>query len=166
MSLDTTFPRLADDLHDEVSEQLGAYAREAGVRIVPESIRVCVSRDVRLAAAVSREYAASTFAGGAKEPVVGVFYIQGRVGGDLPGPGFYVARVVRDGNQRLVVVADKGGKDVLKVPVTITCDPEPVAAASSGCCSQPTVGENYICTGFSCCNEIGGCITHEFCFAI
>ena len=31
MSLDTTFPRLADDLPDEVSEQLGSYAREAGV---------------------------------------------------------------------------------------------------------------------------------------
>ena len=73
---------------------------------------------------------------------------------------------MRDSNERLVVVADKDGKDVLKVPVKITCEPEPVATAANGCCSQPTIGDDYICTGFSCCNEIGGCITHEFCFTI
>lgn len=167
MSLDTSLPKLADDLYDECADTLTACAREAGIRIVYPSIRVCISRDVRLATAVAKDLEEASAANRQTDPVLGVFYIEGRIGGELKGPGFYSVRVQRDGNERRAVLFNAKGQDVAKVPLIITCASEPVAvAATNFCCSVPEVGEGFICTGFTCCNEIGGCISHEACFAI
>ncbi|MFK7743799.1 MAG: hypothetical protein AB8B47_01990 [Roseobacter sp.] len=162
MNIQTTMPRLADDLYDEASDTLISCARKAGIRIVDASIRVCVSRDVRLASAVAEDFAQAAAATPQVDPVMGVFFIQGRVGGQLKRPGFYAVRVVQDGTERIAVVSDSKGKSVAKVPIKTTCGTEAIAMAS-GCCSQPDVGEGVICLGFTCCNPLTGCISNELC---
>lgn len=160
-----TMPQLADDLYDNASDTLINCAREAGIRIVDASIRVCVSRDIRLATAVARDLVEANAATPQVDPVLGVFYIDGRVCGQLKGPGFYAIRVVRDGTDRIAVISNCKGNDVTKVPIETTCGPEVVALAN-GCCSAPDIGEGFACVGFSCCNPLTGCITNEFCFSI
>ena len=159
----SSLSELADDLYDKTSDTLADAARKAGIRIVDASMRVCLSRDIRLAAAVATDFAEANAATAQVDPVMGVFYIEGRVRGQLNGPGFYAVRVVNDGADRIAVISDSKGKDVFRAPVKTTCDPE-VVAAENGCCSGPEIGEGFVCVGFSCCNPIGGCISNEFCF--
>ncbi len=158
----TTMPQLADDLYDKTSDTLINSARKAGIRIVDASIRVCVSRDVRLASAVSKDFAEANAATPQADPVLGVFYIEGRVCGLLKGPGFYAIRVASDGADRIAVISDCKGNDVAKTPIETTFGRNVVAVAN-GCCSGPEVGEGFVCVGFTCCNPLSGCITNEVC---
>ena len=162
LSPNRKMPQLADDLYDKASDTLINCAGEAGIRIVDASVRVCVSRDIRLATAVAKDFAEANAATPQVDPVLGVFYIEGRVCGQLNGPGFYAIRVERDGADRIAVISDCKGNDVTKAPIETTCGPEPVALAN-GCCSAPEVGEGFVCVGFTCCNPLSGCLTNEVC---
>ena len=162
---DKTMPHLADDLYDAASDTLINCAREAGIRIVDASTRVCVSRDIRLTAAVAKDFAEANAATPQVNPVLGVFYIEGRVSGQLKGPGFYAVRIERDGTNQIAITSDSKGKDVARAQIKTTCEPDLISVAN-GCCSGPEVGEGFACVGFSCCNPLSGCITNEVCFTI
>ena len=163
VNFDKAIPELSDDLYDKASEKLMTSACEAGIRIVEASTRVCVSRDIRLVTAVARDLAETNAATPLVDPVLGVFYIEGRVCGQLNGPGFYAVRVERDGTDRIAVISDSKGNDVTKTPIKTTCEPD-LVAAQNGCCSGPEIGEGFVCIGFSCCNPLSGCISNEVCF--
>lgn len=160
-----TLPHMADDLYDKALDKLIKCAREAGIRIVDASTRINVSRDVRLATAVAQDFAEANAATSQADPVLGVFYLEGRVCGQLKGPGFYTVRVVLDGSDRIAVISDGKGNDVTRVPIKTSCEPE-LFAVMNGCCSGSEIGEGFACVGFSCCNPLSGCITNDFCFAI
>ena len=158
--------KMSDDLLDHFEEELGEAARSSGVRISRQSIRVSIGNGMRLASAVCSDLADATFSGRNKQPILGVFHASGRLGGDIPRPGIYIVRVAKEGNERRAVLFDADGKELVRVPLETRCEKEVNPEVIGYCCSQPEIGEGFVCTGFTCCNSIAGCISHKACFTL
>ena len=166
MNSEQTLPRLADNFFSDSERMLSEAARSMGVKISRQSLRVAMGEDVRIVSAVSSDLETSTLSAQLNQPILGVFYISGRLGGDISKPGIYTAKVVRDSNARQAVLLDREGNEVARGPLEIRRTDEINAQVTGFCCSQPEIGEGFACVGFTCCNSLSGCISHRYCFTI
>lgn len=145
---------------------LSEAARSIGIKISRQSLRVTTSEDVRIISVVSSDLESSTLSARTNQPILGIFYISGRLGGEISKPGVYVVKMIKDGRARQAMLVDREGNEVVRVPLEITRTDEVNSQITGFYCSQPEVGEGFVCVGFTCCNSLAGCISHKHCFII
>lgn len=156
--------KTSDKLFEAYKKELRDAGRVAGVRIDPRSVKLIVGKDMRLATATSRDLGKACCA--QSEPFLGMIHASGRLGGDIPKPGAYAVRQVRVDAQRYAGLVSAEGIEVARVPLKISVRQEPNALVTGYCDSGAEIGEGYACVSFECCNDLVGCISNNFCFAL
>lgn len=156
---------LSDELFDAHEKELRTAARVAGIRIDPKSAKLVIGHGTRLATMAARNLGQGNGRNGDTE-VLGLLHASGRLGGDIARPGVYFVRLVRDDGRRYAALVDADGNEVSRAALKVTRSDEGNVHFTGYYDSGPEVGPGYACVGFTCCNDLSGCISHEACFTL